>query len=146
MVLDCSADCGSAGYYVLCEFGCADVTDKSTSTEGIRTMDPQFCVSQPTELKGNSHLLLPVGALYTNTATQIVIGNQLKTLNKKQLSDLVQTLVICILIHNTICRNFPSPCGKVLTCPHDTRHVQSAGRKKLHTLFTYLKISLQALK
>ena len=34
-----------------------NVTDKSTSTEGIRTTDPQFeCPSAlPTELKGNSH-------------------------------------------------------------------------------------------
>ena len=52
-----------------------NVTDKSTSTEGIRTTDPQFEYPStlPTELKGNSHQLLPVGALYTNTATQIVI-------------------------------------------------------------------------
>ena len=33
------------------------VTDKSTSTKGIRTTDPQFeCPSAlPTEIKGNSH-------------------------------------------------------------------------------------------
>ena len=40
-----------------CKFCNIYVTDKSTSTEGIRTTDPQFeCPSAlPTELKGNSH-------------------------------------------------------------------------------------------
>ena len=39
------------------DFNDLSVTDKSTSTEGVRTTDPQFeCPSAlPTELKGNSH-------------------------------------------------------------------------------------------
>ena len=52
----------------VCMYVC--VTDKSTFNGGIRTTDPQFeCL--PTELKVNSRLLLPVGALYTNTAKYV---------------------------------------------------------------------------
>ena len=36
----------------------------------------------------------------------ILIGKQLKTINKKQLSDPLQTVVICVLMHNTICGKF----------------------------------------
>ena len=53
---------------------------------------------------------------YMVLVAQVPIGNQLKAINKNELSDPVQILIICILIHNVQLPGLVTH-DKVLICP-----------------------------